>query len=613
MPAQLFDKRRAPLQRRNFLSLLMKVGAAGAITPLLPAYRILGQNIQTPATTPTPVCWLDVCAPFVVEDPTAGIHSEIYLTSDTFIGRNGHQEAGFTTDYEIYLYDAEGKPVGPDGVAKRLTVPAMHTTTLSVSDLLGETQQFWGGMKIRLRPQSREPMYASDLFSSAFVRWKTDSSFDNVHANPDPLQWQRPDSFFYSMPFPALDRYQCVFSLFNPNAQTSAGQVTLYDPFGGKIREIPYELKPHASLLLDLRRAELTGDARGAFVANRRAHHATVSEIAGARGGSLAVINTQGTTKCFGYLLIKAANSSRFSVEHPIHQPPYKPIAAAPPFEADDTFKAKNILYTPLVFNARTIGGITLQSRLHFSSGAPIEEFLWLKPFITGAAGDIAWQVTKDTPFPGSISPRQIERQAIKLRGLQSCSFECADLGLRPEFSGGMFLAVAPTTNHTLMKVELLAKEWDAHAFTHFRPGLQTERSYQKPRQRGALATDYITSGARCETAAGKITRDEVIAVINIDDKRVAGNPVLEVFGSGGLLLRINLGQVPSYACRHYLLSEVLSERIGGHDLSLRLVDESATLLMSVVHLDYLRRDLAMDHGSDRFSTFVDYPCETVK
>jgi hypothetical protein len=34
---------------------------------------------------------------------------------------------------------------------------------------------------------------------------------------------------------------------------------------------------------------------------------------------------------------------------------------------------------------------------------------------------------------------------------------------------------------------------------------------------------------------------------------------------------------------------------------------------MSVVHLDYLRRDLAMDHGSDRFSTFVDYPCEAVK
>ena len=86
MPRSLFDKPQAPLQRRNFLSLLMKAGAAGAITPLLPAYRILGQNTQPPsATTDTPVCRLDVCAPFVVEDPTAGIHSEIYLTSDTFM------------------------------------------------------------------------------------------------------------------------------------------------------------------------------------------------------------------------------------------------------------------------------------------------------------------------------------------------------------------------------------------------------------------------------------------------------------------------------------------------------------------------------------------------
>jgi len=43
-------------------------------------------------------------------------------------------------------------------------------------------------MKIRLRPRGREPMPASDLFSSAFVRWQTKPSFDNVHANPDPLQ-----------------------------------------------------------------------------------------------------------------------------------------------------------------------------------------------------------------------------------------------------------------------------------------------------------------------------------------------------------------------------------------------------------------------------------------
>ena len=94
-------------------------------------------------------------------------------------------------------------------------------------------------------------MYASDLFSSAFVRWKTDKSFDNVHANPDPLQWQRKDSFFYSMPFPSLETYQSIFSLFNPNIEHSAGTITLYSPLGEKFKEIAYDLKPRASLLVN--------------------------------------------------------------------------------------------------------------------------------------------------------------------------------------------------------------------------------------------------------------------------------------------------------------------------------------------------------------------------
>jgi hypothetical protein len=81
------------------------------------------------------------------------------------------------------------------------------------------------------------------------------------------------------------------------------------------------------------------------------------------------------------------------------------------------------------------------------------------------------------------------------------------------------------------------------------------------------------------------------------------------VFAAGGLITRIDLGEVPAYATRHYLLSELASGRIGAHDLTLRLVDERATLLMSVVHIDYVRRDLSLDHGSDRFSTFNDFRC----
>src|SRR5262249_28335221 len=156
----------------------------------------------------------------------------------------------------------------------------------------------------------------------------------------------------------------------------------------------------------------------------------------------------------------------------------------------------------------------------------------------------------------------------IKLAGMQSCIFDCAELSLPKTFSGGLSLAVAPTTNHTLMKVEMWVREWDAYAFTHFRPGLQSARSYQTPKARGGLATDYIVSNARLELNAKRIIRDEVIGVINIDDKGITGRPALEVFAAGGLVTRLDLGEIPGFACRHYLLSELSSGKIGAHDLS---------------------------------------------
>src|SRR5204863_4609083 len=215
--------------------------------------------------------------------------------------KQGYQDPVNLTEYEIYLYDSAGQAVGSDGVARRMTVPAMHTTVLKLSDLIGERTAFWGGMKIRLRPQSREPIYASDLFSSAFVRWKTDKSFDNVHANPDPLQWQRKDSFFYSMPFPSLDTYETIFSLFNPNPERSAGTITLYNPLGEKFKEISYDLKPRGSLLIDLTRGELTADPRPAFV-SAKSHHVASHRSWAPNGGTLAVVNESGSTKSFGYL-----------------------------------------------------------------------------------------------------------------------------------------------------------------------------------------------------------------------------------------------------------------------------------------------------------------------
>ncbi|HEX3086550.1 MAG TPA: hypothetical protein VHP99_18590, partial [Pyrinomonadaceae bacterium] len=508
------------VNRRDFLALFSRSMGAAALSRCIPGPPALASaQPDTPNQKATPTeCWLEVCAPFLVEAPDAGIRSEIFLTSDTFVGRTGYTDGADATEYEIYLYDAQGKPVGQNGVARQFIVPAMQTTVLSLSELLGEHKTFWGGMKIRLRPRGRQALHASDLFSSAFVRWKTDSSFDNVHANPDPWEWKRPQSFFYSMPFPPLEQYECVFSLFNPNNEKSAGLLALHSEAGEKLKELAYELQPYASLLLNLRRGEFVNDFADAFLANR-SHHASKTAPLTPAGGTIAIVNQQRSTKSFGYLLIRRAGSSRFSVEHPIHQPPFKPLRVTAPFDATGRFKPKNILYTPLVFHAQQIGGVTLETRFHLSSGAPIEEFLWAKPFITDAQGSIAWQVADKTPFPATISPNQIERETIKLGGMQSCTFAAADLALPKIFSGGMSLAVAPTTNHTLMKVELRVKEWGAHAFTHFRPGLQSARGYQASAPRGELATDYIACGARLEQRNGKKVRDEIVAVINIDDK----------------------------------------------------------------------------------------------
>ncbi|MFN8002645.1 MAG: hypothetical protein U0X75_16690 [Acidobacteriota bacterium] len=173
-----------------------------------------------------------------------------------------------------------------------------------------------------------------------------------------------------------------------------------------------------------------------------------------------------------------------------------------------------------------------------------------------------------------------------------------------------MAVAVAPDTTHTLLKAEVRIPEWNAYAFTHFRPGLRSARSYQKAKPRGGLATDYIVSGARLVKTKSILHFDEVLAVLNIDDQGLEASPVVELFDARGLLKRLPLGKIAPFACRHFVLSELLSGDAQYETMSLRLIDEHATLLMSVIHLDHQRRDLALDHGSDRFSTFFDYGCQ---
>lgn len=595
------------LDRRSFLllsssSLLSLATRTAAQQPPSPQPASLQKTVSH--------CWLDVCGAFVVEDADLGIHSEIVLTSDTFVGARGFEDGSDQTEYQIYLFQPDGTPIGDDGVAHRLTVPAMKTTVIKVADLIYPRKQFWGGVRVRLRPVARESMHASDLFSSAFVRWKTEDSFDNVHANPDPLEWQKADSFFYSMPFPPLDQYESRFSLFNPYTAISKGLISLYDDLGAGLKKIPYELQPHTSLLLNVNEGIITNDAAHAFRSqNKQVTSARAHTTKASRGGTIAITNEQGSVKNFGYLVSRSEGKQRFSVEHPIHQQSSNPQPAPAPFDSDGRFKAKNVLFTPLLFHSKTIAGLTLNSRFHLSSGAPMEEALWLSPLVTDSGGSVAWQTSAKTNFPSSIPSQLIDKGALKLKTCQSAILDCSELGLSADFSGGLCLAVAPNTNHTLMKVEITVAPWKAHAFTHFRPGLRSARAYQQSKPRGGLSTDYIVTNARVETAGGRFRRDEIVCVINIDDKGTTGEPTLEVFSSEGLVERVKIGKVPPFGCAQLLLSDVVSKQSHSRDLTLRLIDGQATMLMSAVHLDFGRRDIALDHGSDRFSTFLEFDC----
>ena len=632
--------------RRRFLSLISRSATAFAAIPIISGNSFLASSgisageagLQSPSNQPPAdrsSCWLDVVAPFIVEDTERGLHSEVVLTSDTFVGTRGYADGSDATEYEFYLYDADGRAVGSGGVAAKLKAPAMQTTVIPVRDLIAPNKSFWGGLNIRLKPLGREPMHTTDLFSSAFIRWQTGSSFDNVHANPDPLQWQKSSSFYYSMPFPPLSEYECTLGLFNPYGVRSVGLIALRDNSGRKLVEIPYDLKPRASGIFLLNQGRLGQDAFEAFgltaardlrvksttELNEQSvsmHHAARSEPISEgnkplteSGGMLMITNQEATMKSFAYLIIKKTGRERFSVEHPIHQPITKPRPSVVPFDAEGRFKAKNILFSPLLFRAKRIGAITLESRFHLSTGLPYEEALWFAPYAVDSKGSVPWVASKDDKLSAQLPPSQWERGAIRLGTEQSCVLDFARLGLNEGFAGGLCLAIAPDSTHTFMKVEVRVPEWGAHAFTHFRPGLRAARGYQAPKQRGGLATDYLTSGARFERRGNEVLFDELICVINIDDQAIQGTPMLELFGGNGLIKQINLSPVPAFGCCHFLLSDLIKQTQSIERMSMRLTDEKTTLLMSIVHLDYTRRDIALDHGSDRFSTFTDYNCSS--
>jgi hypothetical protein len=262
-----------------------------------------------------------------------------------------------------------------------------------------------------------------------------------------------------------------------------------------------------------------------------------------------------------------------------------------------------------MFFRGRKIGGLELESRLYFSASRWQEAALWLMPFVTTGEGEIAWVSNRDDRFAERVEPSALSEQGLlRLTEFQSCAIDGRALPLGAGFSGGLGVGAIPNTSHSLLKVEVRAKEWGRSAFTHFRPGGAVAHTYRQVDGRGSLAADYIVSGVR----ASRGRRDSVLAIMNIEfESEQRGAPKLQLFGPGGLEGEKQLDEFPPLACRHYLASDLFPGIAGDPSTpyTLRMQVAGAMMIVSALHLDYERRDLALEHGSDRHSTFQDFKC----
>jgi len=100
--------------------------------------------------------------------------------------------------------------------------------------------------------------------------------------------------------------------------------------------------------------------------------------------------------------------------------------------------------------------------------------------------------------------------------------------------------------------------------------------------------------------------------LMNIEfEEEQTGAPKLQLFGASGLVAEKQLGDFPPLACRHLLVSELFPEAQSDpeHPFTIRMQVANAMMIVSALHLDYVKRDLALEHGSDRHSTFQDFKC----
>ncbi len=584
------------IPRRIFLSGLAGSFAAAA-QQTLPAAAL---------QVPNGSCWLDVAAPFVCIDPAQKLSTDLLFTATCFPGIEGFREPRYATEYQILLYDHTGKEIGLENAGK-FEIRAMRPTLLDMRELSGR-DAFHGGARIRVAPSPGQVARAGDLFSAGFVRWDLPGNFDNVHAHPAAPQ-QAIGRFNYSMPFPALAEYHVAFSLFNPADEESEGLIRVVDRMGRTAVQRRYRLNPHQTSLFSMANLKPFETPAEAFAI------AALSEPKLADGGAL-VIRNETERVPFAYTFMKGRAGGSFTAEHPLHfqaDAPVKPARATPFVGAKRSFPAQALVYTPMFLKGVRIGELQLESRIYLHASRWAEEALWMMPFVTTGEGTIAWVSNRDDKIADRVAPAAVTDQGlVRLSEFQSCMIDSRALPLPDGYAGGFGAATIPKTSHSLNKIELRAVNWGRVAMTHFRPGGLVAKSYRQVEQRGSLASDYIVSGAHVIGGAQSRRRDCLLAIMNIEfEEERTGAPLLQIFGPQGLAAEKRLGDFPPLACRHLLLSALFPELRSdpAHPFTVRLQAANALMIVSALHIDYERRDIALEHGSDRHSTFQDFKC----
>lgn len=573
------------LTRREFLT----------STVLVPGLSSgLGSRVATPSGALSAGCWLEVLIPFVVQDASQGYSSEIVLPSGAFAGRRGYTRDDVFTEYEILGYSQRGEPLKP----RRLKLPSMRTTALNLSELYGRAEVL-GGARIRMLPHAAPLTHFADLFSAAFVRWNLGGS-SYLHAYPDPPQLRKIAHFsVLTLPHPSQPAF---LSIFNPNGVDNEALLEVFSREGKSVLRQSTQLAPYSTSIYDLRRNVISEELSSVWNSPEPTEAPS--------GGTVVVSNPPDKPRVF-FFFLSGNGKSQLMSEHPVLQGGFttKPSSQSP-FSESGQFRAQSLLFCPLFFKDYSRRGLTFQSRAFLGAGKPPEAPQWLHPFACGTDGQIYWSSRHDQEFQAR-NAASLENGILRLAPHQTRLLDSGDLPLESGFAGGLAVACRPVLNQTLLKVEVRIKPWQAVCYSHFRPGATSSRRLLEIKGRDGLVSDYLISGVQVEYEGESYKYDSLLAFMNIDfETEETGEPVVELFGPAGFMARREMGELPGLASRFQWASELFPEALSvSGPFSIRLTDAGSATVLSALHMDFSRRQVAIDHGSDRFSTYLDYSC----